>query len=206
VRSAWFAFILPGYSTFKALAHRPVSDPELEKWSQYWVVISLFVAFEYTLQWLISWLPFYWEIKTLFLLFLSLPQTQGSIYIYTAFVAPYIIANEADIDAGIERLKTQSLSFLHGRLAAAVDTVFKLLTKASTRQQAGDTSQVIPQQGGQQGQGTTPADASNYLGMANGLWRAYGPSVLGALQRGQQIATGGKPTAPGPNPSPSAST
>jgi len=59
----------------------------------YWAVISMVVAFEYLAEWLISWqvsfflvvprltffsqrLPFYWEIKTVFLLFLSLPQSQ----------------------------------------------------------------------------------------------------------------------------------
>ena len=95
--SAWFAFLLPCYSTFKVLSHQPVSEPDIQKWAMYWSVIGAFVAFEYLAEWLISWqvifpplapcdhltlallpsrLPFYWELKTAFLLFLSLPQTQ----------------------------------------------------------------------------------------------------------------------------------
>jgi len=94
--SAWFAFLLPCYSTFKVLSHQPVSEPDIQKWAMYWSVIGAFVAFEYLAEWLISWqvifpplapcdhltlallpsrLPFYWELKTAFLLFLSLPQT-----------------------------------------------------------------------------------------------------------------------------------
>ena len=95
--SAWFAFFLPSYATFKTLSNRPISESELQQWAMYWSVIGAFVAFEYVAEWFITWyavfstsylekwylillkrIPFYWEVKTLFLLFLSLPQTQVS--------------------------------------------------------------------------------------------------------------------------------
>ena len=53
--SAWFAFLLPSYATWKALAHRPVSEPELERWCMYWAVVGAFVAFEYVTGWLLDW-------------------------------------------------------------------------------------------------------------------------------------------------------
>jgi hypothetical protein len=34
--SAYFAFLLPAYKTFKALRHRPLSEPELERLAQFW--------------------------------------------------------------------------------------------------------------------------------------------------------------------------
>ena len=65
-------------------------------------------------------LPFYWEIKTVFLLFMSLPQIQvhlssfsfvdhithttrpkGSTYVYTTYLQPFLLQNETDLDAGI---------------------------------------------------------------------------------------------------------
>jgi len=90
--SAWFAFLLPCYSTFKVLSHQPVSEPDIQKWAMYWSVVGAFVAFEYLAEWLISWQVTFpplapcdhyhysllgcpWELKTAFLLFLSLPQT-----------------------------------------------------------------------------------------------------------------------------------
>ena len=97
VSSAWFAFFLPCYATFKVLSHRPINEAELQKHAMYWSVIGAVVAFEYIAEWLISWqvltidysvrhtsqtipsscrLPFYWEVKTLFFLYLSLPQIQ----------------------------------------------------------------------------------------------------------------------------------
>jgi receptor expression-enhancing protein 1/2/3/4 len=72
--AGWFTFLLPSYSTFKALRQRPLNEQERERWAGYWIIIGGVVAFEYTAEWLLCWFPFYWEIKTLFLLFLSLPQ------------------------------------------------------------------------------------------------------------------------------------
>ncbi|KAF8973567.1 TB2/DP1, HVA22 family-domain-containing protein [Flammula alnicola] len=80
--SAWFAFLLPCYATYKALSSRPLSEPDLHKWSMYWSVIGAFIAFEYVAEWMVSWLPFYWELKTLFLLYLSLPQTQVHRFVF----------------------------------------------------------------------------------------------------------------------------
>ena len=55
VTSAWFAFVLPGFRTFQALAHRPSSDHDVECWAKYWVIMSFVVALEYTVEWLVSW-------------------------------------------------------------------------------------------------------------------------------------------------------
>jgi len=53
--SAWFAFFVPCYATFKSLSSRPISEVELQKWAMYWSVIGAFVAFEYVAEWFISW-------------------------------------------------------------------------------------------------------------------------------------------------------
>lgn len=53
--SAWFGFMLPCFSTYKALSHRPVSEPDLERLCMYWTVIGAFVTFEYIVEWSISW-------------------------------------------------------------------------------------------------------------------------------------------------------
>jgi len=119
--SAWFAFFLPCYATFKTLSTRPISESELQKWAMYWSVIGAFVAFEYVAEWFISWLPFYWEIKTLFLLYLSLPQTQGSTYVYTAYLQPIFSRNEHQLDA----IQRNALTFIQAKFTA----LWKMLDK-----------------------------------------------------------------------------
>ncbi|KAF9479713.1 hypothetical protein BDN70DRAFT_786350, partial [Pholiota conissans] len=132
---AWFAFLLPCFATYKTLSRRPLSEPEIQKWSMYWAVIGVFMAFEYVAEWTVSWqafnppdlryhsdfchkrLPFYWEVKTMFLLYLSLPQTQGSTYVYTTYLQPFLSRNEADLDAGIIAMQRNVVIFIQGKLS-----------------------------------------------------------------------------------------
>ncbi|OBZ78769.1 putative HVA22-like protein g [Grifola frondosa] len=166
--SAWFAFLLPCYATWKALAHRPVSDAELERWGMYWAVVGAFVAFEYVAIWLLSWIPFYWETRTAFLLFLALPQTQGSTYVYVTYMQPFLIKNQVHIDAGIEAAQTNMLAFLQTRFVAFWQTFWDLATKASAP--ANQTTAAGPQPTG-----------PNPVAIAKGLWSAYSPSLMGAF-------------------------
>jgi len=115
--SAWFAFLLPCFATYKALSRRPFAEPDIQRWSMYWAVIGVFMAFEYVAEWTVSWLPFYWEFKTLFLLYLSLPQTQGSTYVYTTYLQPFLSRNEADMDAGIIAIQRNVVTFIQGKLS-----------------------------------------------------------------------------------------
>ncbi|KAI0305017.1 TB2/DP1, HVA22 family-domain-containing protein [Russula brevipes] len=127
--AGWFSFLLPAYSTFKALKQRPLDEQEIQKWASYWIVIGAVVAFEYTAEWLISWFPFYWEIKTLLLLFLSLPQFEGSTYVYNTYVEPYLVQNESDIDASIASARDETLQFAQSRLSTLWDILYSLLSK-----------------------------------------------------------------------------
>ncbi|KAF8203188.1 TB2/DP1, HVA22 family-domain-containing protein [Pholiota molesta] len=119
--SAWFAFLLPCLATYKALSRRPLAEPDIQRWSMYWAVIGVFMAFEYVAEWTVSWLPFYWEVKTLFLLYLSLPQTQGSTYVYTTYLQPFLSRNEADLDAGIIAIQGNVVTFVQGKLVTIWD-------------------------------------------------------------------------------------
>jgi hypothetical protein len=53
--SGWFTFLLPSYSTFKALRQRSLREQEMERWASYWIVVGAVVAFEYTAEWLLCW-------------------------------------------------------------------------------------------------------------------------------------------------------
>jgi len=172
VVSAWFAFALPSYATWKALAHRPLSEPELERWAMYWSVIGAFITFEYLAERLISWLPFYWEIKTVFLLFLSLPQTQGSTWIYTTYLQPFFSNNEADLDARIVLFQTNVFSFVKTQFMWLWAVVWSLLSRVPVTAQPG--------QAGANGANGQPAGSP--VDAAMKLWGTYGPAFLGATR------------------------
>lgn len=159
----------------------------------YWTVVGAFVAVEYVAEWFISWFPFYWELKTVVLLFLSLPQTQGSTYVYQTYVHPYFSRNEADLDASIIALQSSALGFITTRLTQLWEALLRLANKAP-----------IPQPNSQQSSQPSAQPAmANPLGLARGLWDSYGPTVMGAVQRYAHPSQPGQPMAPSAPPTPS---
>ncbi|KAF8560211.1 hypothetical protein OG21DRAFT_1502545 [Imleria badia] len=163
---AWFAFALPSYATYKALAHSAPADT-LQALSTYWAVIGAFIAFEHTLGLFLSWLPFYWELRTIFLLYISLPQTQGSVYVYKTLLEPWFAKNEADLDAVLTSAQTNTIDFCRTRITALFDLVGSALNKTPVAGQSTPT-----------GDAQKPAISVDNL---KGLWANYGPSVLAAF-------------------------
>ncbi|TFK90795.1 hypothetical protein K466DRAFT_596648 [Polyporus arcularius HHB13444] len=207
--SAWFAFLLPSYATWKALAHRPVSEPDLERWCMYWAVVGAFVAFEYVTGWLLDWVPFYWEFRTVFLLFLSLPQTQGSTWVYQTYLQPFLVKNQADIDASISAVQSNTLAFVQSRIQVFWQTFWDLATKSAASSQARAPGAPQPGAPQQQQPASGAAAGANYVELARSLWTSYGSSLIGAAKQAAspasgaqaQAASAGRPAAsPAPTP------
>lgn len=135
--------------------------------------------------------PFYWEIKTLVLLFLSLPQfearakncyffpkaalmaSQGSTYIYKAYVEPYLVQNESEIDATIASARNETLQFLQLRLSALWDILYSLLNKTPIPSRGDSTN------------GSPLVDQNALFQSVQGLWGTISPvSFLAALAPG----------------------
>jgi len=167
--TAWVAFLYPCFASYKALSHRPVSEPDLERWVKYWAVVGALVGVEYAAEWLVSWMPFYWELKTIFVLYLSLPQTQGSTFIFDNYLAPYFSRNEAEIDRNIEIAQNSIFLFVKEQFTTVVNAAWRIISQA----------QAAPQ-GQAQGQGQAPA-AGSPAAVINNLWRTYAPSVIAGV-------------------------
>ena len=98
------------------------------QWLTYWVVYSLFSLVESSL-FLVGWVPLYFELKTVLLLWLVAPQTQGAALVYERVVAPFLKSHAARLDpvfAGAERAiggdaarTLKALSAKYGPKAAA---------------------------------------------------------------------------------------
>ncbi|NXS43129.1 REEP4 protein, partial [Balaeniceps rex] len=68
------------------------------RWMMYWIVFALFMATETFTDLLISWFPFYYEIKMAFVIWLLSPYTRGASLLYRKFVHPTLSRKEKDID------------------------------------------------------------------------------------------------------------
>ena len=52
------------------------------------------------------------QAKVLFVLYLWHPKTQGALYLYTAYVQPFLVGHEGKIDTYISEAKTWVSDFL----------------------------------------------------------------------------------------------
>nr|ALA65640.1 putative receptor accessory protein 5 [Physocyclus mexicanus] len=90
--------------------HRKEDDT---KWLTYWVVFSAFSVAELFSDFLLNWIPFYWLIKCLFLLWCSVPSSNsGSHLIYHKFLCPVFLKNYAAINETLDKAASGAAGLL----------------------------------------------------------------------------------------------
>ncbi|KAF9124635.1 receptor accessory protein 4 [Mortierella sp. 14UC] len=113
--------LYPAYASYKAIHTR--DNNRLTAWLMYWTVMGMFSVAEFVLDIFVFWLPFYYEIKMLFVLWMILPQTQGSIYIYQAIVDPYLSKHEKEIDLALKDMKNKAMAMGMQYLKQAIQAI-----------------------------------------------------------------------------------
>ncbi|XP_069733744.1 receptor expression-enhancing protein 4 isoform X2 [Phaenicophaeus curvirostris] len=101
-----FGMLYPAYASYKAVKSKNIR--EYVRWMMYWIIFALFMATETFTDLLISWLPFYYEIKTAFVIWLLSPYTRGASLLYRKFVHPTLSRREKEIDSYIIRARERS--------------------------------------------------------------------------------------------------
>jgi receptor expression-enhancing protein 5/6 len=120
--AAFFAHMIsllyPAYRSFKAISRLQVlgdleeRDHEQElvvlgkvkKYLMYWVVYGCFNVVEYVSGVFLFFLPFYWPLKMLFLLWCVHPSTMGSVWVYERVVMPILRKHEVYLDRNLSLL------------------------------------------------------------------------------------------------------
>ncbi|XP_072221217.1 receptor expression-enhancing protein 1 [Leuresthes tenuis] len=105
-----FGTLYPAYSSYKAVKSKDVK--EYVKWMMYWIIFALFTAVEVFTDLFLCWLPFYYELKIAFVVWLLSPYTKGSSVLYRKFVHPTLSSKEKDIDDYICHAKDKSYDTL----------------------------------------------------------------------------------------------
>jgi len=177
--SATAAFLYPGYASYKTLSQRPASEEELERWLMYWSVLGCIVSVEYVAEWLVSWLPFYYAFKTIFLLYLALPQTAGASYLYQSHLRPFFAEHESQIDSALAQFKAYIYSSLQRFLRTAWDHVSATLRQMNVPAPAGSEAPLAEQAATHTGAPPSLGDpVSGPAQLVQGLWTNYGPSII----------------------------
>ncbi|ETW20487.1 hypothetical protein PFFVO_00540 [Plasmodium falciparum Vietnam Oak-Knoll (FVO)] len=103
-------FAYPAYQSFKAVESQ--SRDETKLWLTYWVVFSLFFFIEYLIDIILFWVPFYYLIKLLFLLYLYMPQVRGAVMVYNYIIRPILLKHEKMIDDTVQKISQTATSHL----------------------------------------------------------------------------------------------
>lgn len=91
-------FVYPAYKSLVALESSNKEDDS--KWLTYWVVFAAFSVVEFFSDSLMSWFPFYWLAKVVFLLWCSADiPTNGSSLIYNRFIRPIFLQHKSKLQA-----------------------------------------------------------------------------------------------------------
>jgi receptor expression-enhancing protein 5/6 len=98
-------FVYPAYASFKAIESKTKVDDT--HWLTYWVVFSTFHITETFAGIFIQWLPYYYLLKTLALIWLYHPATRGAEQVYRTYLAPQLRAKESVIDDTLNNLKSK---------------------------------------------------------------------------------------------------
>ncbi|XP_067311099.1 receptor expression-enhancing protein 1 [Pseudorasbora parva] len=105
-----FGTLYPAYSSYKAVKSKDVR--EYVKWMMYWIIFALFTTVEVITDIFLCWLPFYYELKMAFVVWLLSPYTKGSSVLYRKFVHPTLSSKEKDIDEYLCQAKDKSYDTL----------------------------------------------------------------------------------------------
>jgi len=158
--------LYPSYATFKVLARREGTDSQdVEKWLTYWCVVGAFVALETGFGWIVDWLPFYSELKILFLFFLT---RGGAGVIYKGFLEPKYAIYEPQIDAHLAQLRTRTAAYVQEQLQRVYRLVLGAAAAAQNEPQPPPTPQGV---------------AAGATDIATNLWGTYGQGALAAGAR-----------------------
>ena len=120
--------------------------------------------------------PLYHLAKTIFILYLVLPQTQGSSYIYDHHLRPFFQAHESQIDATLFSLKARSYAFVQERLRNLWSNV---ATSMSQPGAANDLNEGLNDHAMNRGAPPSMQDpASGPATLMGSLLSSFGPNLL----------------------------
>ncbi|GAA6003868.1 hypothetical protein JCM10207_006443 [Rhodosporidiobolus poonsookiae] len=77
---------LPAYFSLKAL-ESPGHDDDVQ-WLTYWIVFGSFTFVESFAKIIVAWFPYYYVLKTILILYLSLPSTRGAVVVHDKVIKP----------------------------------------------------------------------------------------------------------------------
>lgn len=101
-----FGALYPAYASYKTIKNK--DRHQYLKWMMHWIVFAIFISIETITDIFISWLPLYYEVKIITILWF-ISTDQGSSFLYRKFIHPLLHEKEQEIDEFIVKTKEKTL-------------------------------------------------------------------------------------------------
>jgi len=113
------------YASYKAIESENKDDDT--QWLMYWVCFASFSVLETFSDYIIFWIPFYWELKLIFLIVLQLPQFKVAEKIYFNIVQPYMNKYSEPIDRFLNEVSKDGV----GKIISTVQELISNFSKGN---------------------------------------------------------------------------
>ena len=102
-------FLYPMYMSIKALETDEKDDDT--QWLMYWVVFSFFSVIEFFTDILVGWIPAYWFLKCVFLLW-CMSGLNGAEKVYRMVILPWYKKNVSKLDRAVDDVRKAAKDFV----------------------------------------------------------------------------------------------
>eukprot|EP00002_Diphylleia_rotans_P024186 TRINITY_DN476_c0_g13_i1.p1 TRINITY_DN476_c0_g13~~TRINITY_DN476_c0_g13_i1.p1 ORF type:complete len:146 (+),score=37.03 TRINITY_DN476_c0_g13_i1:68-505(+) len=121
-------FLYPAYASFLAIESPESGDDS--QWLTYWIVYGFMQVIEALFEFILEWIPFYYEIKFLFFVWLQAPRYMGAQYLYEKFIEPFLVKHEKQIDQQIDAAAAAASNKITSAAAGAIEQAKGAVTEA----------------------------------------------------------------------------
>ena len=121
------SFLFPGYKSFAAVMSKDGNDDT--RWLMYWVICGIIFFVEAALSFIIRYVPFYYELKCVFLLLLQWDSAKFAEQVYTAYLSPFLKKAEPKIDEFVEKYSQQAVILERKAKEEAAKQMLKAVVK-----------------------------------------------------------------------------
>lgn len=87
ILSNFIGFIIPTINSIKALKTQN-NQKDDQFWLSYWIIFGFLNVIEFWSSTILYLIPFYWVLKIVFLLYISIPSTGGCQWVYSRLIEP----------------------------------------------------------------------------------------------------------------------
>lgn len=120
--------VYPAYWTMKSIESKGHDD---KHWLTYWVVFACFTIVDVFSGFLLKFIPFYFFIKIIFLIWLFMPNSKGCNVVYHLLVVRVFKSFEQDIDNASGKLGEITKEFIHKGTVLIEENKNKLIQKST---------------------------------------------------------------------------